>query len=235
MAAHFFIFLLYFCIVQSWPLWKGSWPWVRQLSAGEESLKWLTAPGVPSQGLGQQSPPHSPHSPVPCPFNHTAHHSSPSPWCSQAQLEVPFSSNLQQAPFHITLSTLAFMLIISCRLFCLIPPELGFPGGSAVKRRRLDSWVGKIPWRRAWQPTPVFFSWKIPWTEEPGQLQSTGSQTFEHDWSNRACTDAPRLGYALFERGKEVCLFPTTSAQLKFSTEISIPHTYSWSSRNACR
>ena len=19
-----------------------------------------------------------------------------------------------------------------------------------------DSWVGKIPWRRAWQPTPVF-------------------------------------------------------------------------------
>ena len=22
--------------------------------------------------------------------------------------------------------------------------------------------VGKIPWRRAWQPTPVFFSWRIP-------------------------------------------------------------------------
>ena len=24
------------------------------------------------------------------------------------------------------------------------------------KRRRFDPWVGKIPWRRAWQPTPVF-------------------------------------------------------------------------------
>ena len=24
------------------------------------------------------------------------------------------------------------------------------------KRRRLDPWVGKIPWRRAWQPTPAF-------------------------------------------------------------------------------
>ena len=23
-------------------------------------------------------------------------------------------------------------------------------------RHELDSWVGKIPWRRAWQPTPVF-------------------------------------------------------------------------------
>ena len=24
------------------------------------------------------------------------------------------------------------------------------------KRHRFDSWVRKIPWRRAWQPTPVF-------------------------------------------------------------------------------
>ena len=40
---------------------------------------------------------------------------------------------------------------------------MGFPGGldskeSAfnVRRLRLDPWVGKIPWRRDWQPTPVF-------------------------------------------------------------------------------
>jgi len=24
------------------------------------------------------------------------------------------------------------------------------------KRCRFDPWVGKIPWRRAWQPIPVF-------------------------------------------------------------------------------
>ena len=24
------------------------------------------------------------------------------------------------------------------------------------KRHRLDPWVGKMLWRRAWQPTPVF-------------------------------------------------------------------------------
>ena len=31
---------------------------------------------------------------------------------------------------------------------------------------------GKIPWRRAWQPTPVFLenSWRIPRTEEPGRV-----------------------------------------------------------------
>ena len=37
---------------------------------------------------------------------------------------------------------------------------LGFPGGSMVKnlpaRCRFDPWVKKMPWRRAWQPTPIF-------------------------------------------------------------------------------
>jgi len=40
---------------------------------------------------------------------------------------------------------------------------MGFPGGSDGKeaglqcrRSGFDPWVGKIPWRRAWQPTPVF-------------------------------------------------------------------------------
>ena len=41
--------------------------------------------------------------------------------------------------------------------------------------------VGKIPWRRKWQPTPVFLPGKIPWTEEPGGLQSMGLQRVRHD------------------------------------------------------
>ena len=40
------------------------------------------------------------------------------------------------------------------------------------RRHRFDPWVGKIPWRRKWQPTPVFLLGKIPWTEEPGGLRS---------------------------------------------------------------
>ena len=27
------------------------------------------------------------------------------------------------------------------------------------------------------------FAWKIPWTEEPGRLQSMLLQTVEHDWA----------------------------------------------------
>ena len=50
-------------------------------------------------------------------------------------------------------------------------------GGSAIKklpavqetwRCRFYLWVGKIPWRRKWQPTQVILTGKISWTEEPG-------------------------------------------------------------------
>ena len=37
-------------------------------------------------------------------------------------------------------------------------------------------------------------AWRIPWTEEPGVLQSLGSQRVRHDWSNLTCTQGYRLG-----------------------------------------
>ena len=51
---------------------------------------------------------------------------------------------------------------ISHRYIYISPLFWGFPGGSedkafACKAGDLDlPWVGKIPWRRKWQPTPVF-------------------------------------------------------------------------------
>ena len=46
--------------------------------------------------------------------------------------------------------------------------------------------VGKILWRRKWQPSPVFFPGKFPWREEPGGLQSTESK------KSRACLTTKR-------------------------------------------
>ena len=37
---------------------------------------------------------------------------------------------------------------------------------------------GSIPWRRQWQPHFSMLAWEIPWTEEPGGLQSMGSQSW---------------------------------------------------------
>ena len=75
----------------------------------------------------------------------------------------------------------------------LVPVEDlgGFPGGTngkkptcqcrRHKRRGFDPWVGKIPWRRAWQPTSIFLLGESPWTEEPGGLQSMGSHRVRHN------------------------------------------------------
>ena len=35
------------------------------------------------------------------------------------------------------------------------------------RRHGFSPWVGKIPWKRARQPTPVFLPGESPWTEEP--------------------------------------------------------------------
>ena len=41
--------------------------------------------------------------------------------------------------------------------------------------------------RRQWHPTPYTslrtLAWKIPWMEEPGRLQSTGSPRVGHNWA----------------------------------------------------
>ena len=36
--------------------------------------------------------------------------------------------------------------------------------------------VWQKPWRRAWEPIPVFLPGESPWTEEPDRLQFMGSQ-----------------------------------------------------------
>ena len=40
-------------------------------------------------------------------------------------------------------------------------------------------------------------AWRIPWTEEPGGLQSMGLQRVGHDSSNLACTHSPAFWNAL--------------------------------------
>ena len=52
------------------------------------------------------------------------------------------------------------------------------------RRPGVDPWAGKIPWRRGWQPTPVFLPGESPWTEEPGGLQSMGLQGVRDDWAS---------------------------------------------------
>ena len=72
----------------------------------------------------------------------------------------------------------------------VVPFLMGFPVGASSKeptcqrrkcqRCEFDPWVGKIPWRRARQPTPVSL------LEEPGGLLSMGSHRVGHVWNDLA-------------------------------------------------
>ena len=63
----------------------------------------------------------------------------------------------------------------------------GFPGGSVIKNLPVNAGdmdlipgLGRSPGEGNGNPLQ-YSSWKIPWTEKPGRLQSMGSQRVRHD------------------------------------------------------
>ena len=68
---------------------------------------------------------------------------------------------------------------------------MGFPCGSVVKKLPANAGdVGSIPGSRRspgeGNGNPFYYScWEIPWIEEPGRLQSMGSQRIGHDWGTK--------------------------------------------------
>ena len=103
---------------------------------------------------------------------HKSHHVGPTLMAS------PKPNYLQKA--HLSASSQAFQVVPGIKN---LPANAG-----RHKRCGFDSLVRKIPWRRVRQPNPVFLPGEYPWTEEPGGLQSIGSQRVGHEWSGLACT-----------------------------------------------
>ena len=56
----------------------------------------------------------------------------------------------------------------------------GFPGGSEVK---VSAWNREDPLEKEMVTHSSTLAWRIPWREEPGRLQSMGSQRVRHDWA----------------------------------------------------
>ena len=65
--------------------------------------------------------------------------------------------------------------------------EYGLPGGSEVKASACNAGdLGSIPGsgrslEKEMATHSSILAWRIPWTEEPGRLQSTDSQRVGHD------------------------------------------------------
>ena len=69
-----------------------------------------------------------------------------------------------------------------------LKPSLGFPAGSDSKESvcNAGTWVQSLgledPLEKEIATHSSILSWRILWTEEPGGLQSTGSERVGHNW-----------------------------------------------------
>ena len=77
---------------------------------------------------------------------------------------------------------------------CVCVYRSGFPGSSVGKESACNAEdPGSNPgWRRCpgegnGNPHSSILIWKIPWTEEPGRLQSMGLPRVEHDLITTVC------------------------------------------------
>ena len=74
--------------------------------------------------------------------------------------------------------------LVNCSL---VPSILDFPGGSDGKESACNAGdeVQSLGWEDLLQKRMVtnssILAWRIPWTEEPGGLQSMGLQRVGHD------------------------------------------------------
>ena len=73
----------------------------------------------------------------------------------------------------------------------------GFPGGSVVKNLPVmqETWVRslgqKYPLEEEMATHSSILAWEIPWTEEPGGLQSMGLQRVRHHLATKPAPSPP--------------------------------------------
>ena len=82
----------------------------------------------------------------------------------------------------------------------------GFPGGSVVKKKKkiclqcrrhwrdgFNPWMEKIPWKRRWQPTPVFLPGKSHGQKSLAEYSPWGHK--ESDRTDHACYATLNAGF----------------------------------------
>ena len=83
---------------------------------------------------------------------------------------------------HVSASYLSSGILLSRCFGCM----KGFPGGSDGKGSACN--VGDLGWKdpleKGMDTQSAILAWRIPWTEEPGMLQSLGSRRVGHNWAS---------------------------------------------------
>ena len=78
---------------------------------------------------------------------------------------------------HICESAVTLTMAFQVALVVKIRPA----DAEGLERRWFNLWVSKIPLEEEMATHSSILAWEIPWTEEPGRLQSLGLQRVRHD------------------------------------------------------
>ena len=101
-------------------------------------------------------------------MTHSRHHRKGPVWQEQSQMSIWEATHYSPSPNLLLFKKFNFLKEITQKLMIFET----FPC------------VGKIPWRREQLAIrSSFLVWRIPWTEEPGRLQSMGSQRVGYNWT----------------------------------------------------
>ena len=96
--------------------------------------------------------------------------------------------NIWKKNFHEIPKNTTWICHSSSTIYIALTLYLGFPGGSDSKESACNA--GDMVWsmdredplEKEMATHSSVLAWRIPWTEEPGGLQSMGSQRVRHDW-----------------------------------------------------
>ena len=96
------------------------------------------------------------------------------------------------------------LVLIMFNLGCGVYIFQGFPGGTVyriclpvqeMQEMLVWSLAWKDPMENAMESHSIILAWKIPWTEEPGGLESLWLQRLRHDWmSTHTSISLPKTG-----------------------------------------
>ena len=145
-------------------------------------------------------PQESQHARPPCPSPASGVHSDSCPssqWCHPAisSSVVPFSSRLQSFPASGSFPRSQLFASGGWRIGAYAHIYTQISGGAVVKNSaasvgNLETHVWSLgredPLEEETETPFSILAWRVPWTEEPGGLQSTGSQRVRHDWATEA-------------------------------------------------
>ena len=100
-----------------------------------------------------------------------------------------------------------------------------------LRRPGFDPWVGKIPWRRKWQPTPVLLPWKShgrkslagysPWGRSQSWLSDFTFTFFQFSSVAQSCLTLCDLKDCSLPYSRPPCLLPTPEVYPSFSCPLS--------------